>query len=339
MKKIAIDISQIVYKTGVSVYTENLVKNLLKIDLKNNYFIFGGALRRRKELKKYTKNVYPYSPKIADYLFNRMHFLPIELLTGKIDVYHSSDWSQAKSKALKITTVHDMSPIFEPKFTNKNIIEVHKQRLNWVKKEVDYVIAPTESTKEDLIKFGIKEERIKVIHECYDENLLKSPKINRSKPFLLSVGNNKRKNTERIINSFIDLKLPDFDLVIVGQKHQQNREYKNVIYTGFISDDELGSLYKSAECLVYPSISEGFGLPILQAMAVNVPVVTSNVSSMPEVSGDAAILVNPKSVDEIKEGIKQALKNKKTLIEKGRKNIRRFNWETTAKKHLEIYNL
>jgi len=339
MKKIAIDISQIVYKTGVSVYTENLVKLLKKLDQENDYLFFGGAIKRKKDLKKYSDKVFPISPKIADFLFNKIHFIPIEFLVGNIDVYHSSDWTQAKSGALKITTVHDMSPIFEPKFTNTKIVNVHKRRLSWVKKEVDFVIAPSESTKKDLIKYGINDKKIKVIYESYDLNLIKSPKVKRNKPFLLSVGNNARKNTENIIKAFLNLKDNNLDLVIVGEKHQKNLNYKNVYYTGFVSDKELGSLYKSAECLVYPSISEGFGLPILQAMAVDVPVVTSNLSSMPEVSGDAAVLVDPFSIEDISFGINKALKEKNILIKKGQENIKKYSWEKTVREHIEIYNL
>ncbi|KKQ96568.1 MAG: hypothetical protein UT23_C0029G0007, partial [Candidatus Woesebacteria bacterium GW2011_GWA1_39_12] len=106
--KIAIDISQSIYGTGVSWYTRSLVENLLTLDDQNEYLLFGGSLRRLGELRKFAKGkYYPIPPSLADFIWNRLHVLPIENLIGEVDVFHSSDWTQPPSKAFKVTTVHD----------------------------------------------------------------------------------------------------------------------------------------------------------------------------------------------------------------------------------------
>src|SRR5687767_3901052 len=113
--KIGIDISQIIYETGVSVYTQNLVTNLLKIDNENEYVLFGGSFRRLDDIKKMVANfqgrviskIFPFPPVLADLIWNRFHTFPIEKLVGKIDVFHSSDWAQPPTSAFNVTTIHD----------------------------------------------------------------------------------------------------------------------------------------------------------------------------------------------------------------------------------------
>ena len=135
--KIGIDISQIVYGTGVSVYTKNLVENLVKIDKENEYILFGGSLRRLDPIKSFIGSLpghvlgktYPLSPKMADILWNRLHILYIERLTGQLDVFHSSDWTQPPSHAFNVTTIHDLAPFVYPKLTPPEIVSAHKARL------------------------------------------------------------------------------------------------------------------------------------------------------------------------------------------------------------------
>src|SRR3989338_9201503 len=118
--RVAIDLSQIIYGTGVSHYRENLVKNLLKIDRENEYVLFGGSLRRLGELRASMENLskgraatkaIPISPMVGDFLWNRLHILPVEWLIGKVDVLHTSDWTEPPSKAFKVTTIHDLIPL------------------------------------------------------------------------------------------------------------------------------------------------------------------------------------------------------------------------------------
>lgn len=327
--KTAIDISNIVYGTGVSVYTKNLVKNLLGVDRKNKYILFAGTLRRKKDILNFAKTlkgnfevkIFPFPPTLADLFWNRLHILPIESFVGKIDLYHSSDWAQAPSSAKKITTIHDLAPILLPNETHPKIVAVHKRRLNLVKKEVDKIIVPSQATKKDLIKLGFKQE-IVVIPEAAEDFFKHTPNKS-SEKYLLSYGTSKRKNITRVKKAASQLNL---ELKIIGQPP-----------LGFVTNEKLISLYSNALCLVYPSLMEGFGLPILQAFKCGCPVVTSNTSSLPEVAGDAAILVDPYSVTSIKNGITSAIKNRNTLIKKGIVQAKKFTWQKSARETLKVY--
>ncbi|OGM31288.1 hypothetical protein A2803_03795 [Candidatus Woesebacteria bacterium RIFCSPHIGHO2_01_FULL_44_21] len=351
--KIAIDISQVIYETGVSVYTRELVSNLIKLFGDNEYVLFGGSLRRVAELREFMgkfktakKVVTPISPSVADILWNRLHIVNIEKLVGKVDVFHSSDWAEPPSSCLKVTTIHDLSFVHYPEFTNKKVLATHKRRLYWVKKESSAVIVPSHSSKEDAIKLGISEEKIEVIPEAPGNIYKKQVRavIDKVKEkykirgsYALAVGASPRKNTVRIINAFekakVDAKLDK--LVIVGRG--ENHMYKNVVFLGHIPTADLPSLYSGASVFVYPSLYEGFGLPILEAFACHCSVVTSNVSSMPEVAGSSAVLVNPENIEDIAEGIVKAIKSSKELIEKGTARAKEFSWERAARETMNVY--
>lgn len=346
--RIGIDISQIIYGTGVSIYTRQLVKKLLEVDKVNDYVLFGGTLRRKSEiLEEFPEaKVFPIPPFLGDLIWNKLHIFPIENLVGDLDVFHSSDWTQPPSKCHKVTTIHDLAPLVLPKLTDPKITSVHTRRLKWVVKEVEKIIVPSEATRKDLLQFNIKEDRVTVIPEAAGEtfrpqseeriNLIKK-KYQISGNYLLAVGVGGRKNTDRIIKAFELVKAgKDLSLILVG--HANFIHQRGVKALGYVPENDLADLYSGASALVYPSIYEGFGLPILQAFACGCPVVTSNLSSMPEVAGDAAVLVDPYKTDEIKEGIEKVLRAPKTYIEKGYKQAKSFSWHNTAEKTLEIYN-
>jgi len=343
--KIAIDVSQIVYGTGVAVYTRKLVENLLAIDKENEYVLFGGSLRRRGELRDFGARTFPIPPRAADFIWNRLHILPIECLAGKIDVYHSSDWAQAPAKAFKVTTVHDLAPLKFPKQVDPLIVAVHNRRLGWVKKEVDRVIVPSLQTKDDLVAYGIPADKIRMIPEAAVNSPVSPKDVESVKrkygvntKYLLAVGITPLKNTERIIRAFDLVGGRDLKLVLVGRPSNfKIEERRGMRITGFVSEAELAALYTGAEALVFPSLYEGFGIPILDGFACGTPVVTSNVSCLPEVAGDAAVLVDPFLVDSIAEGIKFALKNRRGLIAKGLKRVKAFSWAKCAQETLGVY--
>lgn len=352
--KIGIDISQTIYETGVSWYTRHLVENLLKIDSKNEYVLFGGSLRRLSDLESFTKTLkgnfkeklYHFPPTLADILWNRLHILSIERLIGDIDVFHSSDWSQPPSKAFKITTVHDLAPLKFPELFHPQVVGAHKRRLKLVKREVDRIIVPSNTTKQDLIAIDFREEKIKVVPEAPSAIFKKQNKslINKLKKkygvhgdYLLAVGVGPRKNTKRIIEAFEQVHSRDLKLIVIGRETDDFDQKRGIRFTGHVPREELPVFYSGAEALLYPSLYEGFGLPILEAMACGTPVVTSNISSMPEVVGKAAVLVDPDEVNSIVEGIKRALKDKNDLIKKGTAHIKQFSWQKTAKETLRVY--
>jgi alpha-1,3-rhamnosyl/mannosyltransferase len=148
-----------------------------------------------------------------------------------------------------------------------------------------------------------------------------------------------RKNTERIIKAFEHSSAgKDIKIVFVGQpKYMKIKESRNVRILGNVSVDDLAGLYSGATALIYPSLYEGFGLPILEAFACGCPVLTSNISSMAEVAGDAAMLVDPYKIDSISDGIEKILRGPKNYIEKGLKRVQDFSWEKTARMTLDVY--
>lgn len=333
--RIAIDLSQIIYGTGVSQYTDYLVQNLLKIDKENEYLLFGGSFRRYTELKerirglvygyKAEKKVFLLPPRVGDLIWNRLHTLPIENLVGKIDVFHSSDWTQPPSKAFKVTTVHDLMPLRFPKLIHRDIVEAHKRRLKWVIKEVDRIIVPSEATKEDLVAYGAKEEKIRVISESTTFERSNAESVEKVKTkykitndYLLAFATAPYKNIESIIRAYeLSSSGRNLKLILVGrQSLPLIEENRNIRLTGYVETAELSALLTGAKALIFASLYEGFGQPILEAFKCQTPVVTSNTSSMPEVAGGAAVLVDPYKVGSIVEGIDTALANRKTLIKK-----------------------
>ncbi len=350
--RIGIDISQVPYGTGVSYYTKELVRSLLEVDSENEYLLFGGYLRRRKDLTgfasslsgRFTTKFFPFPPTIANLVWNRLHFLRIEKFTGALDVYHSSDWAQAPSDAFKITTIHDLAPFKFPRLTPKKIISAHSLRLKRVVEEVDRVIVPSQATKNDLVELGMMERKIRVIYEAAgkafgrqgETKIAEAKKRYKLRDYIISVGVGGRKNTDRLIEAFERAKAgKDLTLVLIGAK--EVRERRGVRQLGRVDDNQLAVLLSGAKALAFPSLYEGFGLPILQAFACGTPVVTSNVSSMPEIAGGAAILVNPYSVSSISEGLKKALSGPKALIKKGLERANDFSWERAAISTINVY--
>src|SRR3990172_3713016 len=359
--KIGIDISPAVYGTGVSDYTVNLVQNLMQTDPDNSYVLFGSSLRRVGDLAAIfpQARLFRFPPMGLHLLWNVLHTVNIEQFIGSVDVFHSSDWVQPPSRCPAVTTVHDLSPFLFPSEMKsgflRNINAVHSARMNWVTRQCKKIICVSKSTADELQKlFPVSDSQIEIIPEALptrfdidaDPDLSKSLLAKYSlSDFVMTIGTNQpRKNIPRLVKAFLAHKkrfsLPE-KLVIVGGQGWGTTDIPDspdIIFTGYLSDSELVALLSRAKAFVYPSLHEGFGLPILVAFRQKVPVVTSSVSSLPQVSGDAAILVDPKDEESIAEGIARALKESKRLIPLGEKQLTRFSWEETAKKTLMVYS-
>ena len=331
--RVGMDISQLTHEGGVATYTQNLTSELAKLpDLDMVYFYSS----LRKPYKGGLKNVKKYRlpPTFFEMLFNRWRTVPIEKFIGVIDIFHSSDWTQPPSKAKKVTTYHDVIPLKYPKWSHPKIVSVHKRRLKLVEKEIDMVIAVSRSTKNDLIEISnIAEDKITVIYEGPTANFKPQSEQKKDKfkqryklpdKFVLAIGGiGERRNLNRIRQA-----AQDYHLVIAGET------------IPWLAMKELELLYASADALVYGSLYEGFGLPILDAFSVGCPVVTSNISSMPEVGGDAAVYANPLDVEDIKEKLRKVLEDKdlkKELINRGFKQVKKFSWEKAALETAAFY--
>lgn len=367
--KIAIDVSQIVYQTGVSTYTENLVKSLLKIDHKNQYLLFGTSLHHSGKFKKLKREL-ASSPNVSfkffmfpirffEILFNKIRLFPVDKIIGEIDVLHTSDWIEPKvssSKIHKITTIHDMVPYLFPMTLHKRILKNQLRRLKIVKVESAALITPSKIAREDTIKFlGIPGEKITVIPEAVSNVFKPQPeekiievlkKFKIKKPFILTVGTQEpRKNIHKLIDAFENIakERENVTLVLTGKYGwgQALEIVPNTIQTGFVTKEELICLYASCRVFVYPSLYEGFGLPVLEAMACGAPVITSNNSAMAEIAQDSAILVNPRNDMQIKRAIELVLDlnedDYQKMIRASLDRARQFTWVKTAKETLKVY--
>lgn len=334
-KKICVgmDISQIAHQGGVATYTKNLSQELSKIsDLEMVYFYSS----LRKPFKGNLKNLKSYRlpPTFFEMLFNRWRNVSIEKFIGPVDIFHSSDWTQPPSKAKKVTTYHDIVPLKYPQWSHPKIVAVHKRRLRLVEREIDMVIAVSESTKKDLLEVSsIAEEKITVIPEGPTGDFKPQPeeriegfrkKYNLPEKFVLAIGGvGERRNLKRIKEA-----AKDYNLVIAG------------VTLPWLRTDELELLYCSASVLLYTSLYEGFGLPILDSFACGLPVITSNVSAMPEVGGEAAIYVDPMNVDDIKEKLRTVMNDKtlrEKIIKKGFTRKNKFSWKKAAEETFSVY--
>lgn len=291
-----------------------------------------------------------------------------EYFGERFDVYHfpSAQGVQQNLVGKNVVTVHDVLPII-PEFSNgwnKNVEGQFKSSLEFIRDRKDIlVVADSVCTKKDLIeRASIDEERIFVVPLAYDKEIhfieqnkqvLESLNIHSSYILYLGVLDF-RKGVVNILEAFEKIKpmYPELKLVLAGTLHpivtsivEKLKNYKyidDVILTGFVSDEQKRILLSSAEVFLFPSEYEGFGLPVLEAMACGAPVITTNVSSLPEVGGDAALYVSPENPEELAEAIRNILDSemmRNEYIKKGFAQCKKFSWDKTAEMMEEIYQI
>lgn len=331
--RVGMDISQLAHKGGVATYTRNLAERLFRLNELEMIYFYSSL---RKPYQGHLKNVKSYRlpPTLFEILFNRWRNVNIEKFLGPLDIFHSSDWTQPPSKAKKVTTYHDVVPLKYPEWSYPKIVTVHQRRLKLVEREVDCVIAVSEATKRDLLEVSkIPEDKIKVIYEGptadfkpQSQDMIKRFKKKYGLPekFALAIGGvGERRNLIRIKEAS-----KDYNLVIAGQT------------LPWLGIDDLELLYNSGEVLLYCSLYEGFGIPILDAFSVGLPVITSNVSAMPEIGGDAALYVDPYNVNDIKEKLDTLMNDnnvREGLTKKGFERVKQFSWEKCAQETADVY--
>lgn len=368
---IGFDITQAQYRgTGVGEYTYNLAKHLAASGSRHRFVFFGSSLRNTNLLKQLlpksasvTNRLYPFPNTLLEPLLNSLR-LPIELLTGPLNLFHASDWTHPKSSCPNLTTIHDLTPIKFPSHHHPKTISTHHRRLSLATKEAAAIIADSQATKQDIVDlFGYPAEKIHTVHlaagdefksfaRSDKQKLISNSKkrLNLPDKYLLSVATAEpRKNLPRAIKAFVNLlsqpSFSDYHLVLVGHigwgpqltKHIPQPAADHIHTLGFISKPDLLAVYSAASVFVYPSLYEGFGLPILEAMTLGVPVVTSKRGSLKEVAGSAAVTVDPESLPAITSGIKTALTHHHHFSQLGKKQASLFSWHKTARQTLAVY--
>ncbi|MDD3487298.1 MAG: glycosyltransferase family 1 protein [Candidatus Moranbacteria bacterium] len=347
-------------KTGIEEYSYQVIKNLKNFLAGEKIILYLDPRVNREEhidfdLPENWSVKFLQSPK-----FWTQIRLSIEMIFHRPDVLfvpaHTVPLIHPKDT---IVTVHGLEYEFCPEayspFERFYMRWSIMRSCRWVSR----IIAVSENTKKDLMRlYRVPEEKIKVVYEGINENLKSIPdnKIISHKKYLLFVGRlEERKNIIRMVEAFEMLKkkyaIPH-KLILVGkfgyggekiEERIKSSEFKNdIILTGYVGDEEKFYLLAGAEVFLFATIYEGFGLPILEAQNVGVPVVTSNISSMPEVAGDSAVLVDPMHSGAIAEGIWRLVgdeKFKNGIIEKGFENVKRFSWEKCAREVSDIIQI
>jgi glycosyltransferase involved in cell wall biosynthesis len=356
---------------GVGHYTYQLVRHLIEIDKKNEYILFFDRQVKEKKMAKFLRpNVrvkfFPFIQYKSFLPFTYAHLLVSAFLVReKLDLYHSPVLHFPLSYlGTLIVTAHDLAIYKYPNLFPKGQYLSLKVIVPQALKRAKIVIAVSKSTKRDIeTLFKIPRRKIKVIYNGLDERFFKKTNeedINRVKrkfkiteDYILFLGTlEPRKNIERLIEAFEMLPSSlNLKLVIAGKKGWksgtilkkilQSPKKKNIILTGYVEAENLDALLSGAKVFVFPSLYEGFGMPVTEAMAKGVPVVTSKkAGSLEEITARGALLVDPYKPEEISEAIKKVLTDSKLaqeLARKGSSQAQKFSWHRCARETLEIY--
>ena len=364
--KILIDsIALLTPLTGIGRYTYEIAKELAKNETIEYNYYYGfiakelGETKKKDSIKKLKKIFTHFTllKKIARSIIN----ISASLQQTHYDLYWQPNFipnSGIKAKKI-VSTVHDFSFILHKDFHPKERIEYFERYFFTNVVKSDAIITGSHFSKKEILERlpSFKEADVHVIYHGIDHRLFRvyeaiNLPFELPEKFLLSVGSiEPRKNLLGLLHAYE--RLPqnlkaEYKLVLVGFKGWQNKEImeimeknsKNIIYLGFISDEELAKVYNLATAFVFPSFYEGFGLPIIEAFACGTPVVSSDRSSLPEVGGDAVLYCNPDDTQDIAQKIQTLLEDthlQEMLRKKGLQRAKLFSWQKSAKEHEKIF--
>lgn len=345
------------HKTGIDNTVYQIILNLEKNDKKNSYSLYSNKPidKTLKQNKNFQEKLIPL-PR----LWNKFR-LPLALMRDKPEKFlQITNAIPAFAPQKTAVFIHDLAFKFFPKAYSPYELMLQESAIKIALAKAERIIFSSDANKDDFLKFyNFPEDKIRVVPIAFDNDTYKKisePKqaLRINSPYLIFVGRlEKRKNVTNIIEAFIEFKKKfktNHKLILAGKKGygydeieakiNENQIFKkDIITTGYMPDQKLANLYTLSDGLIFPSLYEGFGIPILEAMACGVPVITSNISTLKEVAGDAALLVNPENVSEISKAIDTIVfdqKVKQDLISKGKIQIKQFSWDKTAKNILKI---
>lgn len=372
--KIGIDITATIYDRGVSRYTTNLVRSLLQTTTVE-MALYGSSLRQHAKLTRVAEQIVRSAQPTTAPKLHFQHWPPSVLgllwrlgynrLTERlpdIEVFHSWDWLQPPDKNLPlVSTIHDLALLKYPETAHPQILKAHQRSWEILKKRQAEIITVSQAAKKDIIQLlAIPAFRVHVIPEALPQEMRLSNEaltesqtqqlrqaLGLDKPYVLFVGTREpRKNLRRLIEAWTPLR-QDLQLLIAGAEGWDEttgapyQHTKNLRFLGKVSDQELNVLYAEAEALVFPSLDEGFGLPILEAFYHGTPVVAADIPPLVEVAGNAAELVDPASPESIRQGIERILnetpQQQRHRLQRMIIRLQMFSWRQVAEQTLEVY--
>jgi glycosyltransferase involved in cell wall biosynthesis len=352
--------------TGKENYIYNLFDRVLGLDLQNKYTFF--SPKEEELFSKFSNTETKKTLASNSYTFWNQFFLPLSMSNSDIDLMCFTESMVPglgiKNKYKKIVFIYDVMYLYVPDEFSKKARLILQHLIPYSVKNADKIITISQSSKIDLIKhYKAKPENIHIISPAIDTSYFKPVSnivINNIKEkyeirgrYIVFIGSNhKYKNLKNLVKAFSVMQAKeDVMLVIIGKKDKLNKETYSfirenkldgrIIFTGYIESSDLKDLLASASLFVLPSLYEGFGIPLLEAMACGVPIITSNVSSMPEVVGNAGLLVDPLNHFEIAEKMQAVINNDdmaKQMIQKGFNQVQAFNLNRSADAFISIVN-
>lgn len=357
---------------GIGRYVRELVRAAARQQSPDTYRLFVAGTRNQNlpppVSPQFVWKPTRLNPTWLARLWHRSHIpVPVEFFVGKVDLFHATDFvlPPVTPYTRTLLTVHDLSFVRVPEAASPRLKRYLDTVVPHSVRRADHVLADSQATKDDLIAlYDTPADKITVLLSGVDsayvpiedkalQQIVRRKYALGDTPYLFSVGTvQPRKNYSRLIQALARLRAQNYNvnLVIAGGKGwledpiyevlRAERMHDFVHFIGFADDIDLPTLYSAAACTVLPSLYEGFGLPVLESFACGTPVITSNLSSLPEVAGDAGLLVNPTEVDEIVASVKKVLDDsvlRSTLISRGLARAQIFTWDHSAAHLLQVY--
>jgi glycosyltransferase involved in cell wall biosynthesis len=351
---------------GIGTYIRNILMELSRLDRDTEYVVLcrpddveaGDVLGRNFRMVPETADTYSIAEQFK---------IPLSLAREGVQMVHEPHYVLPPLlRCRSVVTIHDCIHLMFPEYLPNKLAYYYAKGSMWTaSRKADRILTVSEASKKDILRFfNVAPEKVEVIYNAIDERFLAPANAERmdlvrqryqlDHPFVLYVGNIKpHKNIERLIDAFGRARAQgpdDLKLIIIGdeiskypalrQSVHRHKLDKHVRFLGFQPMETLAAFYRLARAFVFPSLYEGFGLPPLEAMACGTPVVTSNVSSLPEIAGGAALLVDPYDEEAIASAIVRAVTDdtlRAELIEKGVQRARTFSWTQSVKKIHSIY--
>jgi glycosyltransferase involved in cell wall biosynthesis len=351
---------------GIGTYIRNLLRQLVRMDHDTEFVLLCRPLDRQT-LSLLGENFRPVVETAANYSIAEQFKIPWALRRERVELFHAPHYVLPPLVSCRsVVTIHDCIHLMFPQYLPSRLALAYaRTSIMMASKRANRVLTVSESSKRDILRFvDVPADKIDVIYNAYDEQFGVEPReedvvrvrerYQLHDEFVLYAGNVKpHKNLERLIDAFHIVRnrgLDHLKLVLIGDEISkyaalrravhQHQLHKYVRFLGYLPEATLAVMYRLAGVFVFPSLYEGFGLPPLEAMASGTPVVTSNVSSLPEVAGDAAVLVDPYDPVAIADGIYTVLTDeaiRRDLRQKGIARASQFSWEQSVRRVREIY--
>lgn len=373
--RIGIDVtSALTQGGGIGRYTRELVRSVAILDGRTQYRLFSAkppATLPVADPFPHTENMVHRPALLNERWLYRVWYrfrwpIPVQWVTGRLDLFHSPDFvlPPVSGRIPTLLTVHDLSFVHYPHVYTPALVNYLNQVVPWSVGRATHILADSAATQRDLVAlWGVPENKISVLYSGVDAHFAPLGDAVRlaavrqryglgRRPYILTVGTvQPRKNYQMLIRAFAPIaQKQEHNLVIAGGKgwlyddilaevHAQGLVGR-VLFTDFVQDGDLPALYSGASLFAFPSLYEGFGLPLLEAMACGVPVISSNTSCLPEVAGEAAVLLSPHDQGAWTEAMQSLLDNPvdcAQLVASGYAQAKRFSWERAGRRLLNTY--